>query len=541
MQVIRRPSFDVCVIGSGPAGGFVTRELTEAGARVVLLEAGAEVAPHQFAGHRWPYEFPLRGTFQERQHLFYPDDIAGDVRHTGDRIGVDRIRVLGGRSIHWNAVSLRFSADDFREGTLHGLEPDWPLTYEELAPFYGDVERTIGVCGTREGLSVLPDGEYYAPPPRMRCAETLARKVCQRLGIPMIPVRKAIRVGKPLGSRMPCHFCGHCMQGCEVGAIFTSVNTLIPAAAQTGRLTLRTNALVRRIEVDAAGRASEVAFVDRTTGRDHSLRASIVVVSCGAIESARLLLNSTSPRFPKGLGNSNDLVGRYLTGHTILQMYGYLKELLGHPSLEEAGATDHSTIPRFTHLRPKRNYAGGFGAQVQYAARDYPHHATRVPGFGAGFKQRVRELQPALLQMGGFGKVVARHDNRVTVDPSRVDRYGIPTPVVHFTYGENDRAVWNDMSEALEEIYRTAGTEMFFKDDRMNGFASHEVGTCRMGRDPPTSVLDPFCRSHEIPNLFVMDGSPFVTFPEKNPTLTIMALAVRGARHIAEARKKGDL
>jgi choline dehydrogenase-like flavoprotein len=326
-----------------------------------------------------------------------------------------------------------------------------------------------------------------------------------------------------------------------VGAIFTSVNTLLPAAERTGRLTLRTNALVRRIEVDREGKVSEVAFVDRTTGRDHSVRASIVVVSCGAIESARLLLNSTSVRFPNGLGNDNDLVGRYLSGHTILQMHGYLKPLIGRASLEEAGATDHSTIPRFTHLRPKRGYAGGFGAQVAYAARDYPHHATRVPGFGSAYKRRVRELQPALLQMGGFGKVVARQDNRVTVHPSRRDKYGIPVPVVHFTYGENDRAVWQHMSEALEEIYRAADAELFFKDERMNGFASHEVGTCRMGRDSKTSVLDPFCRSHEIPNLFVMDGSPFVTFPEKNPTLTIMALAMRSARNLAELRKKGNL
>jgi choline dehydrogenase-like flavoprotein len=541
MQIIERKRVDVCVIGSGPAGGWMTRALTEAGATVLLLEAGVEVAPTEFLGHKPPYAFPLRGTWDERQRPFYPDQIHRHIRYSGDPIGVDRIRVLGGRSIHWNAVSLRFSADDFREGAAHGIEPDWPLTYEELAPFYGEVERTIGVCGTKEGLPEMPDGEFYGPPMPMRCAERIAGKSCDALGMKLIPVRKAMRVGTPSGSRMPCHYCGHCMKGCDVGAIFTSVNTLLPLARATGRLTLRTNALVRRIEVDAEGRATGVSFVDRATGRDHTVAAGIVVVSCGSIESARLLLNSTSPRFPNGLANANDLVGRYLHGHTICTMSGYLKELMGRPPINDDGATDHSIVVRFNHRRGKKDYAGGFFAQVQYAEKDYPHHAPRVRGFGAGFKARVRELQPAMLQLGAFGKVVARHDNRVTVDPAKTDVHGIPIPVVHFTFGENDRALWKDMSESFEELFHKAGAELFAKETRLSGFASHEVGTCRMGRDPKTSVLDPFCRAHEVPNLFVVDGSPFVTFPEKNPTLTIMALALRTSRHIAGLRRRGEL
>jgi len=240
VQILTRPAFDVCVIGSGPAGGFAAKELTEAGASVVLLEAGDEVRPDQFAGHRWPYQFPRRGSFEERQQQFYPDDIGRHIAFEGtDRVGVDRIRVVGGRSIHWNAVTLRFSEDDFREGR-HGLEPDWPLSYEELAPFYSHVEKTIGVCGTREGLAQIPDGEFYGPPPNMRCAERLAQKSARSLGIPVIPVRKAMLVGQSREGRMPCHYCGHCMQGCEVGAIFTSVNTLIPAAQRTGRAPVST-------------------------------------------------------------------------------------------------------------------------------------------------------------------------------------------------------------------------------------------------------------------------------------------------------------
>jgi len=280
--------------------------------------------------------------------------------------------------------------------------------------------------------------------------------------------------------------------------------------------------------------------IDRKTKRDEEVRARRFVVSCGSIESARLLLNSASTRHPNGLANSSDLVGRYLTGHAVGSLSGYLSPLTGRARLGERGALDHSYIPR-PAVDTGGKYVGVFGAQVQYADLDFPHHASRVPGFGAGFKAEVARLQPALLQMGGFAKVIAQASNRVTVDPSRLDRYGIPSPAIQFSFGNDDRALFADMMDRLSAIYDKARAEMFLRDDRMTGLASHETGTCRMGADPKTSVLNPFCRAHDVANLFVVDGSPFVTFPEKNPTLTIMALAVRTARHIAEATKRGDL
>jgi choline dehydrogenase-like flavoprotein len=306
-------------------------------------------------------------------------------------------------------------------------------------------------------------------------------------------------------------------------------------------VTLRTNALVRRIETNSEGRATGVTFVDRATREDHTVSARIVVVSCGAVESPRLLLNSATTRFPNGLANSSDLVGRYLTGHAIAQFHGYVKPLMGREPRNEDGATDHAIIPRFRPIKSGRGYVGGFDAQLQYASRDYPHHARHVPGYGAAFKKRVRELEPALMQMGGYAKVLARRENRVTVDPARRDQHGIPIPSIEFTWCDNDRALWTDLRATLEEIYHVTGTELLIKSEQPAGFASHETGTCRMGADPKTSVLNPFCQSHDIPNLFVVDGSPFVTFPEKNPTLTIMALAVRAARYITEQRRKGDL
>jgi len=530
---------DVCVIGSGPAGAFVAHELVAAGARVLLVEAGEAVTPGALT-HLSPSAFKHRGTWAERQAPYYPDGIDGEVRYETPAINVDRIRVLGGRSVHWNAVCLRFSPDDFRERSRSGIEEDWPISYDDLAPHYAYVERTIGVCGTREGLAVLPDGEFSGPPPPMRCAEQIAAVACRGAGLQLIPTRKAMQVGRG-GLRMPCHYCGRCMLGCDVGAIFTTPNTLLPRALATGRLTLRTNALVRQLLVGDDGLVRAASVVDRQTRRDEEVAAGLFVVSCGSIESARLLLNSACARHPNGLANSSDAVGRYLTGHAVGTLYGYLTQLAGSGARRGArGALDHSYIPR-PAIAGGGKYAGAFGAQVQYADLDFPHHASRVRGFGPAFKAEVKRLQPALLQMGGFAKVIAQAGNRVTVDASRPDRYGIPSPAVRFEFGDNDRALFADMMDRLSAVYDQARVEMFFCEDRLGGLASHETGTCRMGADPRTSVLDPFCRAHDVPNLFVVDGSPFVTLPEKNPTLTIMALAVRTARYIADARRRGEL
>ena len=371
----------------------------------------------------------------------------------------------------------------------------------------------------------------------MRCAEVLAQKTCTTLGIPMIPARKAV-LRAPRDGRLPCHYCGHCMRGCDVGAVFTSANTLIPAALRTGNLTLRTHALARRILYDARGLASGVSIVDRRTRKEEVVRAGIVVVACGTVESIRLLLNSAGAN---GHANSSGLLGRYFTGHTQGSVVGYLKELVGTPIVNNDGMNEHSYIPRFTHLRGPRGYVGGFAAQVQWYDTEFPHQARRLPGFGRSFKKKVRDLQPAMLQFGGVGKVIARSENRVTVDPRQTDPWGIPIPVVEMTFGENDRRLYRGMLDELQEIQDAAGVDFVFRDETIGGLASHEVGGCRMGADPKTSVTNPFGQSHDVKNLFVVDASPFVTFPEKNPTLTIMALALRSARYLTEERRKGNL
>ncbi len=535
------PVYDVFVIGSGAAGGVLAKELAEGGAKVALIEAGRTMTAEDFHYHAWPYEYPYRGTRRARRPAYYPREVTEAIRYEGsDRVSVDRIRAVGGRTIHWNAVCLRFAERDFRERSLEGVEEDWPLTYPELAPDYAYVEKMIGVTGSRENLEILPDGEYLRPL-KFRCSEEIVRSACRKMGIAMIPARKAV-LTEPYDGRPPCHYCGHCMEGCDVGAIFTVPNSMLPKAQRTGNLTLLSNRLAREILVDREGRPRAVSVIDTESRREEEVRARVFAVSCASIESARLLLNSRSPQHPNGLANSSDLVGRYLAGHVTANVMGYLEELVGTPPVNNDGATDHSYIPRFNLDGRKRDYAGGFQYQLQYMSFMFPHHARHLKGFGARFKKQVRFLQPAFVHLGGFGKVLARPENRVTVDTNRLDAYGIPIPVVRFRFGENDRALWKDMVERAKEILNTAKAQLVVSmDPEPSGFASHETGTARMGRDPRASVLNPFCQAHDVKNLFVVDGSCFVTFPEKNPTLTIMALAVRAARTMISESRKGSL
>ncbi|HEX4769598.1 MAG TPA: GMC family oxidoreductase [Bryobacteraceae bacterium] len=530
--------YDACVIGSGAAGGVMAKELCEGGAKVMLIEAGESVPPSRFRTHCWPYEMRFRGFRGEKQEPFYPPDLTNTIRYeTQDSISVDRIRVLGGRTVHWNAVVLRYSRADFRERSLNGIEEDWPVSYDELAPYYDRVEKMIGVCGNDDGLEVLPAGPWYLPPIALRCSEEILKQAVAPLGIPVIAVRKAL-LTRAYDNRPPCHYCGHCMDGCDVSAIFSTPSSMLPKAVKTGNLTLRSNAVAREILVDTDGRARGVSIVDRSTRKEEEVRARLIVVCCATVETARLLLNSKSTRYPMGLANSSDAVGRYLHGHLGDTVYIYLKDLEGKAPDNQDGALDHAFIPRYKTKTP----AGAFDFQVNYAGYMFPYQAKFLPGYGAEFKKRVRQMEPGFLMMGGFGKVAARPENRIIVDSNRPDTYGSPTPVVQFRFGELDKAVWNEMRSTVADMCgRLHGEVVKPMGERPSGFASHEVGTVRMGKDPKTSVLNSFCQAHDVKNLFVTDGSSFTTSSEKNPTLTIMALSLRAADYIKEQRRRGDL
>jgi choline dehydrogenase-like flavoprotein len=518
----------------------MAKELCEGGAKVIMLEGGKEVRPADLLSHKWPYELPFADLRREKQAYFYQGDVRRSIRYeTHARVNVDRARVLGGRTMHWNAVTLRYAPQDFRTWTLEGVEDDWPLTYDELAPYYERVEQIIGVCGADDGLEILPAGKHYLPPLPWRCSEHILKRATDALNIPLISVRKAV-LTKPYDNRPPCHYCGHCMDGCDVSAIFTSPGCMLPKAAATGNFTLRQNALAREILVDREGRARAVSFVDTATGKTEEAKARIVVVCAATVESARLLLNSVSPQHPAGLGNSSGVVGHYLHGHVNASMQFYLKELEGTKPINQDGATDHVYIPRFDYRDPQRGYAGGYGIQVNYDSYMFPRHAMRVSGYGADYKRRVRTMQPGYAFLGCFGKSIAAKQNYVSVDKNQVDAQGIPIPVIHFQFVENDRLLWQGMERGLRQIASKLSAEVFFDESTgPAGFASHEVGTVRMGKDPKTSALNSFCQSYEVRNLFVTDGSCFTTSSEKNPTLTIMALSMRAAEYIIKQRRLG--
>lgn len=293
----------------------MAKELCEGGAKVVMLEGGKQVLPSELTTHKWPYELPPGHPQADRQAHFYQGDVRKSIRYdTTAHVGVDRARVLGGRTMHWNAVTLRYAPSDFREWSLAGIEEDWPISYEEIAPYYERVEQIIGVCGNDDGLEILPGGKHYLPPIPWRCSEHILKRATDRLNIPLISVRKAL-LTKPYDNRPPCHYCGHCMDGCDVSAIFSSPGCTLPKAAATGNFTLRQNSLAREVLVDREGLARGVSFVDTTSGKTEEVKARIVVLCAATVESARLLLNSVSPQHPGGLGNSNGVVGRYLHGH----------------------------------------------------------------------------------------------------------------------------------------------------------------------------------------------------------------------------------
>ena len=313
----------------------------------------------------------------------------------------------------------------------------------------------------------------------------------------MIAARKAV-LTEPYDNRPPCHYCGHCMDGCDVGAIFTVPDSMLPKAQKTGNFTLIPNKVAREVLVDNEAKVRAVSLVDTVTRKEQEIQARAVAVCCGAVESPRLLLNSPSPRFPNGLANSSDTVGRHLSGHVTAGVFGYLEDLVGTLPVNNDGAIDHSCIPRFNLNRKRLDYAGGFQYQLQDMSFMYPFHAHYCKGFGDAFKKQVRLLQPGFIWMDCFGKVLGRPESRITVDPAHTDDYGIPIPVVHFRFGENDRAVWKDMKQNAEEILDAAKCRMLVNDNpEPTRFASHETGTVRMGNDPRSSVLNRYCQAHD--------------------------------------------
>jgi choline dehydrogenase-like flavoprotein len=565
-QVTRSPKvYDICVIGSGAGGGMAAKILTEGGLSVVMLEAGPQLYPDKdFKMFVWPYELAHRGAGVggRATHNFgeflAPNgawQIEGEpyISGPGTNFQWFRSRIVGGRTNHWGRIALRFSPVDFRSGTRDGIGDDWPITYEDLSPYYDKVEGYIGVFGTRENVPSAPDG-VFLPPPKPRCSEVLIKRACDKLNITCIPSRLAI-LTKPLNGRPPCHYCGQCGRGCTTASNFSSSQVLLPPAMKTGKFTLITEAMAREVLVGPDGKASGVSYIDKATKSEMRVSAKAVVVAASACESARLLLNSKSKIFPDGLANSSGAVGRNLMDSVGSAGWGYVPQMEQMPPHNHDGTGGmHMYIPWWKYDK-KNDFPRGYHIEM-WGGRDMPgigmfdDVCDEFEGYGTDLKHICRKRYGTSIGFGGRGEMVPNPLTYCEIDPTIVDQWGIPVLKFHFKWSDYEIRQAKDMQETFKAIVEAMGGEYRTRTaiDGPNPFGIedggkiiHEVGTARMGDDPKTSVLNGYCQAHDVKNLFVTDGAPLVTNPDKNPTLTIMALSWRASDYLLEQARNGSI
>jgi choline dehydrogenase-like flavoprotein len=555
--------YDVCIVGSGAGGGMAAKMLTEAGADVVLLEAGQmwdNTTDSKML--MWPYESPRRGASTPAQNFGEFDaglggwSLPGEpyTKAPGDKFDWFRVRMLGGRTNHWGRISLRFGPNDFRRKSLDGLGDDWPITYDDIKPYYDRIDDLIGIYGSKEGIYNEPDG-HFLPAPRPRCYELLAKKAADKLKVTCIPGRLSI-LTQPHNGRPACHYCGQCGRGCKTNSNFSSTNVLIPPARATGRLTLVTGAMAREVTTDARGLATGVSYIDKATGEDLHVDAKIVVLAASACESARLLLNSRSSRFPQGLANGSGVVGKYLTDTTGTDVAGFIPAMMDHVPHNEDGTggnhlympwwVDNKTLdfPRGYHIEiwgglypPSYGFMGGI--------QEYPEGG----GYGASLKNQYRKYYGATIGFSGRGEMIPNENSYCEIDDKVVDRWGIPVLRFHWKWSDYEYKQVKHMQETFRALIAEMGGKVF---DPMptaadgygianGGSIIHELGVVRMGNDPAKSALNKHCQAHEVKNLFVADGGPFVSQADKNPTWTILALSMRTSEYIIAQRKAGAI
>jgi choline dehydrogenase-like flavoprotein len=557
-----RPEYDVVVIGSGAGGGTTVQVLTGLGLRVALLEAGPLLDPaRDYKEHVWPYQAPHRGAggngefyFGQKSWGYFaaPNgywEIDGEPYTVarGSEFRWFRSRILGGRTNHYGRISLRFSDYDFRPHSTDGLGTDWPIRYEDLAPYYDKAEAFIGVFGTKEGIRSAPDGVFQPPPPP-RAYEALIQRACGRLGLPCIPARLAV-ITRPLNGRPACHYCGQCGRGCMTASNYSSSQVQIFPALKTGKLTIIPNAMARELVPGPEGRLRSVVYIDKRTRAEREVRGRAVVLAASACESARLLLNSTSSRFPNGLANSSGTVGRFLTDTTGFGVSGYIPALAGMPKYNDDGVGGgHLYIPWWLYDAKNKDFPRGYHVELG-GGFDMPEvgsfHGSceRQQGFGAALKQKIHDEYGCFVHLEGRGEMIPNDDSYMDLDTRVVDRYGIPVPRFHFRWNDSELKQVEHMRRTFVSVIEALGGKVTGMSKRISvgGEIIHEVGTIRMGNDPRVSVLNEYCQAHDVKNLFVADGGPLVSNADKNPTLTIIALAWRTAEYLAEQMRRGDV
>lgn len=557
-------TYDAIVIGSGITGGWAAKELTEKGLQTLVLEAGRPIDPDKdYVEHVpvWEKRFRDLGDrkrFNREQSVQQKCDALDELNSKffvndkqnpyttdeGKPFLWIRGRQVGGRSITWGRQSYRWSDLDFEANLRDGIAVDWPIRYQDIAPWYDYVEDFIGVSGQAEGLPQLPDGKFL-PPMEMTCSEIVVKDAVARHfpGERMMTIGRSAVLTRSHRGRAACHYCGPCDHGCITRSYFSSLNSTLPAALATGKLTVRPHSVVHSLIFDSARRkVSGVRVIDAQSHDSVEVRARIVFLCASTLESTRILLNSATPEFPNGLANSSGQLGHNLMDHTMGG--GATGRIPGNEDRTTFGRRPNGIyVPRFRNVKTKHpNFLRGYGFQGSGWRQTWERGAD-LAGFGAEFKEMLSHPGPWMFSFYGFGECLSNPENYAELDKEVKDAWGIPALRIHSVWRENEEALLKDMSITAAEMLSAAGAKEIspFVEDNAPGLTIHEMGTARMGRDPKTSVLNAHNQAHDIQNLFLTDGACMVSSSCVNPSLTYMALTARACDYATGLMKKGEL
>ena len=561
--------YDVIIVGSGAGGGMASKILSEAGLKIAIVEAGPfydPANPDQMTQMKWAYDSPRRGAgttrpFGDFDQAYGGWDIEGEpYTQKGDtEFRWFRSRMLGGRTNHWGRISLRFGPEDFKKKSIDGLGEDWPIGYDDIKPYYDKVDKLIGVFGSKENLSNDPDG-FFLPPPKPRLHELFYMKGARKSNVKVIPSRLSILTKRINDQRGVCFYCNQCARSCMAYADFSSGSCLIfPAQKSGGQIDMFLNAMVRTVTTNEEGKATGVSYIDKTDNKEYKLKGKVVVLAASACSSARILLNSKSKQHPNGLGNTSDLIGKYLHDSTGGDMMAFIPELIDRKIYNEDGVGGMHVYSPWWLDNKKLDFARGYHIEV-WGGLGAPSYGTgfninsfnkffglkKAGGYGDILRSDMKKYYGSTIGLSGRGESIAQKTNYCEIDPKKVDKYGVPVLRFNYKWTDNEIKQAKHMQDTFEEIiHNMGGIPLWGKPGKESnygindpGWIIHEVGTTRMGKDSKNSVVNQFEQLHDVSNIFVVDAGPFVSQADKNPTWTIMALAWRSSEYIIDQFKK---